>query len=147
MERQSDSNARIVGIDYGTKRVGLAMADPLRLFAQPIGTYSPSRAIDELRSIHNNEGISQIVIGWPLTLEGDEAKATERVQIYINRLANVFPRMHIEKLDERYSSKRASEALVEAGVSKKKRRQKGRLDAAAAALILQDYLDELPQNS
>lgn len=146
MEPLAVSQPRIIGIDFGTKRVGLAMTDPLGMFAQPVGTYSPSHAIDRLRDIERDEGISLIIMGWPLTLDGEETKVTEQVQMYINRIAKVFPRVKIEKFDERYSSRRASAALVDAGVGKKARRQKGRLDAAAAALILQDYLDEDSSN-
>ena len=136
------SRLRLIGIDYGTKRVGLAMTDPLCLFAQPIGTFSPSEAVKQIQIIDRQEGISHLIVGWPLTLDGQETEITARVQRYIDRLARQLPHAIIEKVDERYSSRRASAALVEAGVSKKARRQKGRLDSAAAALILQDYLDE-----
>ena len=141
MERRLNSQPRLLGLDYGTKRVGLAMADPLRLFAQAVGTFSPGEVLDRIRSVEKGEGVELIVIGWPLTLEGEAAEATERVQKFIDRLQNAFPRIIVEKVDERFSSKRAGETLIEAGVRKKARREKGRIDAAAAALILQDYLD------
>lgn len=142
MERRLVSQPRILGVDYGTRRVGLAMADPLGLFAHPVGTFTPEETIKQIRAIDAEDGVSCLVVGWPLTLEGREAEAAVRVQTYIDRLNKVFPHIPIEKMDERFSSRRASEALVEAGVRKKARRQKGRIDSAAAALILQDYLDE-----
>lgn len=138
---------RIIGIDYGTKRVGLAMADPFRMFAQPIGTFTPTDALAELLRIHRDIGIELIVIGWPLGLDDEESAITQRVQEYINRLGKKLKGVPTVKYDERYSSRRASEALVNAGVKQKARRKKGRLDMAAAAIILQDYLDEADLSS
>ena len=143
MNNQSSTvHKRVVGIDYGTKRVGVAVSDPLHLFATPVGTFTPGEALLEIKRIHEIKALGAIVIGWPLTEKGEEKKATLRVQEYINRLAKAFPSIPVHKVDERYSSRRATAALVNAGVSKKARRQKGRIDSAAAAVILQDYLDE-----
>lgn len=135
---------RLVAVDYGTKRVGLALADPLRMFARPHGTFSPPVAVEELKRIHAEEGIETIVVGWPLTLEGEEGIATERVQQYINRLRNALPAgIGIVKRDERLTSEMAKDALRAAGARRTGRvdEDRGRVDAAAAALILQDYLD------
>lgn len=137
---------RIIGIDYGKKRVGIAKSDPLRLFAIPVGTYPPRESLEVVLSVEQDERISEIVIGWPLALDGTEGKATERVLSYINRLKKVVPDIPILKIDERYSSKRAVSALVAANVKKKARREKERIDSAAAAIILQDYLDELSES-
>lgn len=136
--------ARLVGIDFGTKRVGIALADPLRMFARPHGTFRPAEAIEELKRIHAEEGIETVVIGWPLTLEGEEGTATERVQQYINRLRNALPgTVQIVKRDERLTSEMAKDTLRSIGAKAKghPKDEKGRVDAAAAALILQDYLD------
>lgn len=133
---------RIVAVDYGKKRVGLAVADPLRLFSRPLGTYDPDGAIDALRQLYEAEGLAVIVVGWPLTLDGEEGEATRFVQPYVNRLRNAFKGVEIVKWDERFSSERAKAAILEAGVRRKARREKGRVDAAAAAIILQEYLDE-----
>ena len=134
---------RIVGVDYGTKRVGLAVADPLRMFAQPHGAYSQEEAVEQLRVILHTDGIEVIVVGWPLTLEGEEGTATERVQQYINRLRNAFPKVAVVKRDERLTSEMAKEAIRRFGTKWRghPKEHKGRVDAAAAALILQDYLD------
>ena len=133
---------RIAAVDYGTKRVGLAMTDPLRMFAQPIGTFSPDDALVKLVELHAREGIEIIVIGWPLAENGEEGKATRRVEPYFGRLKNTLRDVSVVRQDERHTSQRAAEALVAAAVKKKARREKGRLDAAAAVLILQDYLEE-----
>ncbi|MDX1439757.1 MAG: Holliday junction resolvase RuvX [Rubricoccaceae bacterium] len=139
----SRPHARIVSVDFGTKRTGLALTDPLRLFPQPLGTFTPDDAIEELRRVEKQHGIDTIVVGWPLTEDDEEGEAVKRVLPYFNRLKKVFAKTTVVKQDERYTSRRAAEALVEAGVRKKGREEKGRLDTAAAVLILQDYLDEL----
>lgn len=133
---------RIVAVDPGSRRVGLALADPLRLFAQPWGTFPPDRALEALRRLHAEEGIAAIVLGWPLEPDGTEGPAVARVRPFYNRLRRTFPRVAIVPWDERGSSRRAAEVLRAAGVRKKERAAKGRLDRAAAAVILQEYLDE-----
>lgn len=132
--------ARLIGIDVGTKNVGLARTDLLRTVANPIGTFTPSEALKELQELVNNEPVDKFIVGWPLTPKGDEGKATEMVNNYINRLRNHFPDIEIVKIDERYTSKEAVEAMVEAGVPKMKRRETERINRAAAAIILQKYL-------
>ena len=132
--------ARLIGIDVGTKNVGLARTDLLRTVANPIGTFTPSEALNELQKLVKSEPVDKFVIGWPLTPKGDEGKATEMVNNYINRLRKHFPDIEIVKIDERYTSKEAVEAMVEAGVPKMKRRETERINRAAAAIILQKYL-------
>ena len=130
--------SRVVAVDYGTKRVGLAIADPLRLFARPVGAFSQAAAVEEIEAIHADQGVDVIVVGWPLTPDGTTDAATERVQQYINRLQNALPGVRIVKRDERYTSEMAKDAIRRVAPSSG---DKGRVDAAAAALILQDYLD------
>lgn len=136
------SHPRIVAVDYGTKRVGIAVADPLRLFAQPFGTFPPDEAVETLRALHRNEGLAVIVVGWPLAPDGEEGPATERVRPYFNRLRNAFPGVEVVAWDERFSSVRAKEAIRASGAGRKARRDKARVDRAAAAIVLQEYLDE-----
>ena len=135
---------RLVGVDYGAKRVGIALADPLRLFARPLGTYAPGEALDVLARLGAEAGIEAVVVGWPLLDDGAEGRAVDRIRPFIGRLKKAVPGVRVEVQDERDSSRRAMADLVEAGVPKGKRRQKGALDAAAACVILQDWLDENP---
>ncbi|MEX0821886.1 MAG: Holliday junction resolvase RuvX [Rhodothermales bacterium] len=135
---------RLIGIDYGTKRVGIAVSDPLRVFAQAEGTYTVEAAFARLVEMHAEPGFDTVVVGWPLTPDGEEGRAIERVRPFVNRIRTAFPSVTVETWDERYSSERAVEALVDAGVRRKDRREKGRVDAAAAAVILQEYIDEGP---
>lgn len=133
---------RIIGIDVGTKFTGLARTDLLRTNANPIGTYNSQQVFDELEKLieSENEQVIKIVVGWPLTPEGNEGDATKRVEKFIAKLRRRFPDIDIEKMDERYTSKEAVQAMIEAGVPKMKRREKERIDQAAAAIILQKYL-------
>ena len=136
------TRSRIAAVDYGARRVGLAVTDPLQLFARPLDTLPPAASIERLVAVHREDGLEVIVVGWPLTEDGDEAEAVARVRPYIGRLRKALPDVRIETQDERYSSRRAVDGLVASGVGRKGRRDKGRIDAAAAAVILQDYLDE-----
>ena len=138
--------ARIVAVDYGTKRVGVALADPLRLFAQPYGTFSQDEAVARLRTLHAEEGLAVVVVGWPLTEAGEEGSATQRVQQYINRLRKALPGVALIKWDEYYTSELAKERLQETGARQKQRADKGRVDAAAAGIILEEYLDDLKRD-
>ena len=136
-----NTTPRIVGVDYGTVRVGLAVADPLGLTAQPHGTYPPDTALEELQRIQENEGLGTIIIGWPLTEAGREEEAVERVREYVNRINKALPDVEVVRWDERYTSELAKRKIAEAGPRKGTRHKKGRVDAAAAAIILQEYLD------
>jgi len=132
---------RVVGVDVGTKRVGVAVADPLRLFARPHGTYTPDEALATLRSLQGEAGIERIVVGWPLTEDGAAEDATEMVQDYVERIREALGAIEVVREDERYTSEIAKDLLREAGVSQPGRYDKGRVDAAAAAVILQGHLN------
>lgn len=136
-----DGAARAVGVDVGTKRVGLAKSDPLRLFAQVEGTYAPAAALAELQRLAREEGIDVVVVGWPLTEEGEEGDATEMVDAFVEDVREALGAVDVVRRDERYTSEMAKDLLRRAGVSQPGRYDKGRVDAAAAAVILQDYLD------
>ncbi len=137
---------RILGVDVGSKRVGLARTDLLRTIATPIGTFTPEDSFKEVaRQIQNEGPVSGIVVGWPLTTEGEHTDATRLVIEYISALKNKFKSIRIYKMDERYSSRQAMKIMVDSGVPKRKRNKKGRLDQAAAALILQQFLEARPE--
>lgn len=131
---------RIVAVDYGKRRVGLALADPLRIIAQPYGTYAPMEALQVLRRLHADEGIETLVVGWPLNEAGKEGEATRQVARFIRQLQLLLPGTQIIRWDERYTSELAKERLRAVGGPRKKRRDKGRVDQMAAVIILQEYL-------
>ena len=136
------SDARVVAVDFGTKRVGLALADPLRLFAQPFGTFTQDEAVRRLQRLNEDSGIAVVVVGWPLMEDGSEERATARVQAYVNRLRKRLQGTRFVKWDERYTSEEAKDRLRGTG----RPVPRARIDAAAAGIILQEYLDAEERN-
>lgn len=132
---------RLVGIDVGTKRIGIAQTDLLKTIASPVGTFSHEEVIPAIKNIASLAKIEAFIVGWPLTTKGEEGKATNRVNEFIYRLKKQFPNVPIHKVDERYTSVEAKNVMVQAGISKKRRQQKERVDRIAAALILQRYME------
>lgn len=132
---------RLVGIDVGTKWVGLARTDLLRTVANPIATYHTSEVFEKLEELVKEDQVEKFVVGWPLTPEGEEGRAIKMVEDFLNKLEAKFPDMEIAKIDERYTTKEAVRAMVEAGVPKMKRRESDRINQAAAAIILQKYIE------
>ena len=141
----ADKPGRLIGIDVGGKRVGLARSDPFNSFASTIGTFSPDESFVEIKRQLDSEGpISGFVIGWPLTPQGTRTHATGLVEDYMKKLRENFPDIEMHMVDERFSSRDARRILVQSGVPKKKRSEKGRVDQAAAAYLLQQYLESNP---
>ena len=134
---------RIIGLDIGTKWIGVARTDLLRTVANPVGTYHTSEIFDALRKQVKEERVEKIVVGWPLTPAGQEGDAIKMVEEFLSELEAEFPEMEIAKIDERYTTKEAIRAMVEAGVPKMKRRKSERINQAAAAIILQKYIEQL----
>lgn len=133
---------RLIGIDVGTKRVGIARTDLLRTSANSVDTYAPDEAIDQIEEMNSDQyPIVGFVVGWPLTPGGHEAGATQMVEKYIHKLKKRFPDIPVHLIDERFSSKNAVKTMIESGVPRKKRHQRGRIDQAAAALLLQQFLE------
>lgn len=136
---------RFLGVDIGSKRTGLARTDLLNMFASPVGTFPYSDIFDEIKKQVEEEGpVRGIVVGWPLTPQGSPTDATSLAEAFIKKCKADFPDIPVHRMDERYSSREAGRILAKSGVPKKKRQQKGRLDQAAAAWILQQFLDSNP---
>jgi putative Holliday junction resolvase len=133
--------AKIIGLDIGGKRTGLAETDPLQIIASPLATIPTEQLLDYLTDYLSKEGpVELFVVGEPLSLAGGDSNNSARVRQWCTKLKKHFPAQKIVLQDERFSSKRASQALIHSGVKKKKRQQKGALDKISAALILEDYL-------
>lgn len=135
---------RAAGVDYGARRVGLALTDPLGLFAQPVGTFAPGETLRQLVTLHDAHTLAAVVVGWPLDADDGEGAAVDRVKPFVGRVKKALPGVRVDLQDERDSSRRAVAALVAAGVPRGARRDKGRVDAAAAVVILTDWLEEHP---
>lgn len=132
---------RIVAIDFGTKRIGIAKSDPLGMFAQPVGTFDQEGLYKTLDAIVREDGIARIVVGYPLSDRGETNRMTGVIDGFVGELRERFPTIPVETVDEHRSSKAAVRILVDSGQSRKQRNVKGRLDTAAACVILQEYLD------
>lgn len=134
--------ARILCIDYGGKRTGLAVTDPLKIIATALTTVETKELIPFLKKYFSQEAVELILIGEPKNWDDSDTHATPLVQQAIRRLQKEFPQISIEKVDERYTSKMASRAMVEMGMKKKNRQQKGNIDQIAATIMLQEYLQK-----
>lgn len=132
---------RILAIDYGTKRIGLAVTDPLNIFAYPLITLlNDSNFFMQLKKIIDEYHIVKLILGYPLKESGDESTSSQSVLKFKTELENKIG-LQIELIDERYSSSIARERIIQSVSSKKKRRDKSLLDKNAAAVILEDYLN------
>jgi putative Holliday junction resolvase len=135
---------RIMAIDYGRKRTGIAVTDPLQIIAQALATVETHMALPFLKDYLQKEQVETIVVGEPLNLDGSATDATESAREFMKKLKRHFPGVNIVAMDERYTSKLASQAMVDMGMKKKDRREKGMVDKVAATLILQEYLASRP---
>jgi putative holliday junction resolvase len=136
------SYQRVLGIDYGSHRVGLSLSDPLGLIAQPIDAIKNDPSLyRNIKEITVRENVRIIVIGMPLNLKGQKAQKANEVSVFIDRLKNEID-LEIVTLDERFTTSIAQKTMISMGTKRKERQQKnGRIDSMAAAIILQDYLD------
>ncbi len=136
--------ARIICIDYGGKRCGLAVTDPLQIIATALTTVDTKDLFTYLASYVAKEPVELILIGEPLNLDDTPTHATPLVKKAIIELAKKFPTIPIKTVDERYSSKNAVRAMVEMGMKKNDRRDKKTIDRVAATMLLQEYLTNRP---
>jgi len=132
---------RIVAIDYGRKRTGIAVTDPLQIIANGLATVSTSTLFDFLKSYVGKEDVGQIVIGKPLQTNGMPSENLARVEQFVNRWRKAMPQIPIEYYDERFTSVLAHRAMIDAGLHKKARQDKALVDTISATIILQDYLE------
>jgi putative holliday junction resolvase len=131
---------RIIAIDYGLKRTGLAVTDPMQIIATALTTIESPKLITFLKDYFSKEQVELIIIGEPKNWDETDTHATPLVKKIIIRLQKEFPQMPLKTVDERYTSKMASQAMVEMGMKKKQRQNKGMVDQIAAAIMLQEYL-------
>ncbi len=134
---------RILCIDYGGKRTGLAVTDPLKIIATALTTIESKEMVPFLKKYFQQEPVELILIGEPLNLDDTATHATPLVKAAIIRLKKEFPAIPIQTVDERFTSKMASRAMVEMGMKKKDRRVKGNIDQIAATIMLQEYLQSI----
>ncbi len=139
--------ARILSIDYGKKRTGIAVTDPLQLIAGGLATVSTSELFDWLKAYMAREPVERIVIGEPRQPNGEPSENLQRVQQFVNRWRKAVPDVPIEFFDERFTSVLAHQAMLAGGLKKKARQDKALVDEISATIILEDYLRSKSQIS
>lgn len=132
---------RILAIDYGKKRCGLAVTDPLKLIANHLEAMPTSELLSYLKTYCQKEIVEGFVLGKPLTLNNELNEIAKEIDVFKVQLKQSFPDKYIEEIDERFTSKMAFQSILDSGVSKKKRQDKSRIDIVSAVIILQNYLE------
>ena len=133
---------RIIGIDYGTKRIGLAITDPLCIFASPLKTVRTNEFDSFIEEFSKIDSIDEFVIGYPVTLNNKASESVKYVNPFIKKIEKSFPGKPVHLVDERFTSGMALKTMVEGGVRKKQRQDKAMVDKISAAIILQSFLDK-----
>lgn len=133
--------ARVIGIDYGTKRVGIAVTDPLQIVASGLDTIPTDKALQFLKEYCEKEEVEAIALGLPKRLNDEDTHSTPFVLEFQQKLQEMLPTIPVHLVDERYTSKIAMETMIRGGMKKKDRQKKENLDKVSAAVILQSYLD------
>lgn len=135
--------ARILAIDYGGKRTGLAVTDPLKIIATGLVTIDSKELISWLKNYFSKEEVELIIIGLPKNWDESDTHGTPLVEAAIKKIQKEFPAIPLKTVDERYTSKMAKDAMLEMGMKKKDRRDKKNVDLIAATIILQEYLQSI----
>ena len=139
-KQKSNQVGRLLAIDYGTKRVGLAVSDYMQVIATKLATVPTVDIFPYLKEYMSREEVEAIVVGDPKQMNNTPSESAKAVHIFVDNLAKAFPEMDIYMIDERFTSKIASQAIAQSGLKKKKRQDKGLIDSVAAVLILQDFM-------
>ncbi|MFM7814657.1 MAG: Holliday junction resolvase RuvX [Flavobacteriales bacterium] len=133
--------ARLIGIDYGTVRTGIAWTDDAQIIASPLETVPTAEIINKLTSLVSNHTIEGIVVGEAKRLNQEASEITHQQNKFVQELQKKFPQIPIHRMNEMFTSKMASQSMLTSGMKKSQRREKGHLDQMSAALILQSFLD------
>ena len=131
---------RILAIDYGQKRTGLAVTDPLRITANPLLTIPTNQLESWLQDYLAHNQVDEVVIGHPTQLNGQESSSMQYIRPFVQRFRKLFPSMPLREYDERFTSTIAHQAMILGGMKKKQRQDKAVVDKLAACIILEDYL-------
>ena len=132
---------KVLGIDYGEKRVGVAISDSLQIIASSLTTIETKQFFLFLIELLQKEDIDRFVVGEPRNLDGTATDSTEMIEKFIEKLSIKYPNIPIKRIDERFTSKIAKQSILDAGTKKSKRRDKRLVDKVSAAIILQSHLD------
>lgn len=131
---------RILAIDYGIKRTGIAVTDDFQIIASGLTTIPSETAIDFLKDYFSKENVIVVLIGEPKQMNGQPSESTEIIEKFVQKFKAAFPDMKVERSDERFTSKMAFQTMIDSGLKKKQRQNKALVDEIAATIMLQDYL-------
>jgi putative Holliday junction resolvase len=132
---------RVLAIDYGTKRTGIAVTDVLRIIATPLETVQTSELLNFLKTYLQKEAVDEFVVGMPKTLKNEDSAIAPLVRKFVEELKKTFPDKPVHLADERFTSSIAMRAMIDGGMKKKDRQEKGNVDKISATIILQSFLD------
>lgn len=139
--------ARILAIDYGQKRTGIAVTDSLQIIANGLTTIETSTLFDFLADYIKKEEVAEIIVGKPLQTNGEDSENMKRITPFVNRLKKLYPAIAISYYDERFTSVLAHKAMIESGINRKTRQNKALVDKISATIILEDYLESRRNNN
>jgi putative holliday junction resolvase len=131
---------RILAIDYGIKRTGIAVTDDFQIIASGLTTIPSDTAITFLKDYFSKENVAKVIIGEPKQMNGQPSESTEVIERFVSKFQKEFPEMKVERVDERFTSKMAFQTMIDSGLKKKQRQNKALVDEIAATIMLQDYL-------
>lgn len=134
---------RIIGIDYGRKRVGVAVSDPLGIFASALDTVHSAKIIEYLKNYSGKEAVARFVVGYPVNMDNTPSEAAKDVEEFVRKLEKAFPGIPVVYEDERFTSVLAHRAMIDGGMKLKDRRDKSSVDKISAAIILQSHIDRM----
>jgi len=137
---------RILAIDYGQKRVGLAVTDPLQIIATRLETVPTHEIWTYLKNYFAKENVEKVIIGYPLQMNNQPSQSVQYINPFIRKFLKEYPDMPLEQVDERFTSKMAFQTMIDAGLKKKDRQNKETVDAVSATIILQSYLEQKKYN-
>ena len=132
--------SRILAIDYGIKRTGIAVTDEMQMIAFGLTTISSETAIAFLKDYFSKEKVERVIVGEPKQMDGTPSQSAEIINAFVAKFKVAFPEMILERVDERFTSKMAFQTMIDSGLNKKQRQNKALVDEIAATIILQDYL-------
>ena len=132
--------ARILSIDYGQKRTGIAVTDEMQIIASGLTTIPSATAIDFLKDYFSKEKVELVLIGEPKQMNGEPSQSASIIKGFVTHFSNHFPDMKVIRVDERFTSKMAFKTMIDSGLNKKKRQNKALIDEISATIMLQDYL-------
>jgi len=132
---------RIIGIDYGRKRLGLAITDPMQIIASPLTTMNPAEFETFMADYIKKEAVESFVIGFPMQLDNTPSESMKDLVPFVKRLKKLFPQIPVYSVDERFTSVMAQRAIIDGGVKKQDRREKALVDKISATLILRSFLE------